>query len=114
MITTLKTAALALALMVGTAGAAFADSAIADYDVKVKSKAGGGKTVDWLYEGEEVHVSKCTKSKPGYCWIEHKGPDGWVRLSALDFDYDEWDGDWKHADVEFCVGNWNASFCISN
>ncbi len=94
---TLKTAALALTLVLGTAGGAFAATAWADGSAKVKDEPKKwADTVDWLHDGEKVHVEWCGEY---YCFIEHKGPDGYVRKADLDFK--KWDDD---HDVEFCIG----------
>ena len=97
---TLKTAAISLVLVVGTAGSAFAGVAWADGDSKVKDEPKKwADTIDWLYDGEKVHVDWCGKY---YCFIEHKGPDGYVRKSDLNFK--KWDDDDHDVDVEICLG----------
>lgn len=116
--TTLKTATLALVVLAGTAGTAFAGVAWADGDSKVKSKPkSSSATIDWLYDGEKVSVDWCGKY---YCYIEHKGPDGYVRKSDLDFHWD--DHHYDDHGVEVCLGGggWGGggwgfgSFCIKD
>jgi hypothetical protein len=95
--TALKTATIALVIVAGTAGASFAKTAWADEDTKVKEEATKySDTVDWLYEGEKVDVEWCGNY---YCYIEHKGPDGFVRKSDLIFKKPK-----KDVDVEICLG----------
>jgi SH3-like domain-containing protein len=82
----------AAAVFATSSAAAFASSAMAESDVKVRDDA--SKQADWidtLYAGEIVDVLDCDY---GWCYIEHSGPDGWVRENKLDFtfyDYDEVD-----------------------
>jgi SH3-like domain-containing protein len=105
----LKSAALALVVLAGTAGTAFAGVAYIDETTKVKDEPyKWSDTIGWAKEGKKVWVSECFK---GYCYIEQKkGKDGWVRKSALDFDW----GKSSDVEVEFCVGDPNVSFCIGN
>lgn len=98
---TLKTAALAITLVLATAGGAFAATAWADGDSKIKEEPKKwADTVDYLHDGEKVDVEWCGKH---YCLIEHKGPDGYVLKSDLNFKKKKkkWDDD---ADIEFCIG----------
>lgn len=113
--TPLKTAALALVVLAGTAGSAFAATAWSDGHSKVKSKPkSSSATIDWLHDGEKVYVDWCGKY---YCYIEHKGPDGYVRKSDLIFKKYK-----KSHDVEVCIGGggWGGggwgygSFCITD
>jgi hypothetical protein len=96
--TALKTAAIAIVIVAGTAGASFAKTAWAEEDTKVKDDASKyADTIDWLYEGEKVDVEWCGDY---YCYVEHKGPDGFVRKSDLEFKKGKKDD----FDVEFCLG----------
>lgn len=115
---TLKTAALALVVLAGTAGTAFAATAWADGDSKVKSQPkGSSATIDWLHDGEKVSVEWCGKY---YCYIEHKGPDGYVRKSDLVFK--KYGKGKKSSGVEVCLGGGGfggggfgfGSFCIKD
>ena len=71
----------ALALL-ATAGAAMAAPAFATSNVNVRSGPGTGYgVVDALRRGEQVDVQECRGS---WCFIEKRGPDGWVSASYLD------------------------------
>jgi hypothetical protein len=97
--TTFKTAALALVVLAGTAGSAFAATAWSDGDSKVKAQPkSSSATIDWLYDGEKVYVDWCGKY---YCYVEHKGPDGYVRKSDLIFKKGKGK---KSSGVEVCIG----------
>ena len=86
----------ALALLATTA-TAFAAPAFATGNVNVRSGPGTGYSrVDTLRRGEQVDVLECRGS---WCFIEKRGPDGWVSANYLsrgggwDND-DDWDNDW--------------------
>lgn len=86
----------ALALLATTA-TAFAAPAFATGNVNVRSGPGTGYSrVDTLRRGEQVDVLECRGS---WCYIEKRGPDGWVSANYLsrgggwDND-DDWDNDW--------------------
>jgi hypothetical protein len=86
----------ALALLATTA-TAFAAPAYATGNVNVRSGPGTGYSrVDTLRRGEQVDVLECRGS---WCFIEKRGPDGWVSANYLsrgggwDND-DDWDNDW--------------------
>ena len=70
----------ALALLATTA-AAFAAPAVATGNVNVRSGPGThyGR-VDTLRRGEQVEVLQCQGS---WCYVEKRGPDGWVSASYL-------------------------------
>ena len=71
----------ALALL-ATAGAAFAAPAYATSNVNVRSGPGTGYgVVDALRRGEQVDVVQCRGS---WCYVEKRGPDGWVSANYLD------------------------------
>lgn len=71
----------ALALM-ATAGSAFAAPAYATGNVNVRSGPGTGYSqVDVLRRGERVDVQQCRGS---WCYVEKRGPDGWVSANYLD------------------------------
>jgi SH3-like domain-containing protein len=97
---TLKTAAISLVLVVGTASSAFAGVAWVDDTTKVKDAPyKHADTIGWAKEGKKVWVEECFKA---YCYIEQKsGADGWVRKSDLSFK--KW-GKGSDVDVEICLG----------
>ena len=71
----------ALALM-ATAGSAFAAPAFATGNVNVRSGPSTGYSkVDVLRRGERVDVQQCRGS---WCYVEKRGPDGWVSANYLD------------------------------
>lgn len=76
-----KTAALALAVILATAGSAMAANAVAKSAVNVRTGPSTGYAkVDTLTAGEAVDVKEC---QSGWCYIEHSGPDGWVAGNYL-------------------------------
>lgn len=83
----------ALALM-ATAGAAMAAPAYATGNVNVRSGPSTGYgVVDVMRRGEQVEVQQCRGS---WCYVERRGPDGWVSASYLDRGYGGggWDDDY--------------------
>ncbi len=69
----------AIALMTGAASAATAYSSTT---LNVRSGPGTGyRAVDVLHTGERVDVQTC---RGGWCFISHRGADGWVSASYLD------------------------------
>jgi uncharacterized protein YraI len=74
-------AAMGAAILVGTAGAAFAAPAVATGSVNVRS---GPSTqyqkVDTLQRNQVVEVTGC---RGGWCYAEKRGPDGWVSANYL-------------------------------
>ena len=127
---TLGGAALALAL--GTA-AASATTAFASSTVNVRSGPGTGYSiVDALYPGERVDVDHC---RGAWCFVEKRGPNGWVNANYLTQDRDRWDDRYDDDEDPFpfyvvrphfrpfyhpiprsqvCIGGSNASFCITD
>lgn len=85
----------ALALLATTA-AAFAAPAVATGNVNVRSGPGTGYSrVDTLRRGEQVDVVQCRGS---WCFVEKRGPDGWVSANYLSrgggwHDDDDWGWD---------------------
>lgn len=78
---TLITAALAALALATTAAGAYAATAIATGTVNVRTGPGTGYgVVDSLYRGERVEVNRCRGS---WCFVERRGPDGWVSSSFL-------------------------------
>lgn len=72
---------LAALAVLATAGAAFAAPAIATGNVNVRSGPGTGYgVVDALRRGERVDIQYCRGS---WCFVEKRGPDGWVSANYL-------------------------------
>jgi SH3-like domain-containing protein len=95
-------------LVLSTAGV-MASDAWANQDTKVRDDAStSADVIDYLAEGEHVNVVDCDY---GWCYVKHPGPDGWVKKSKLDFNYDNYDD----ADVSFGLygGPGGVSFGIS-
>ena len=70
------------AVKLAAAGIALAAPAVATSNVNVRSGPGTGYgVVDALRRGEQVDVQECRGS---WCFIEKRGPDGWVSASYLD------------------------------
>ena len=85
----------ALALLATTA-AASAAPAFASGNVNVRSGPGTGfSVVDSLRRGQQVDIDYCRGS---WCYIQKRGPDGWVSADFLERGRDRgrgWDdGDW--------------------
>ena len=77
----IKTAALAAAVLVATVGGSFA--ATIDGNTPVKdAPAKWANTVQWAQDGEHVKVLQC---QGGYCLVKINGPDGWVKKADIDF-----------------------------
>jgi len=80
----------ALALLATTA-TAFAAPAFATGNVNVRSGPGTGYSrVDTLRRGEQVDVQYCRGS---WCYVEKRGPDGWVSANYLSRSGGGWDDD---------------------
>lgn len=103
-----KTGALAIAIVLATAGASMAATyAWVEYDSKVKFKHyAGSATVNYVYEGQKV---KIVGSWNNWYKIKIPGQDGWVKKHVLDFSPD-WGGGYGGS---FCINGDHASFCIS-
>ncbi|WP_291364536.1 SH3 domain-containing protein [Devosia sp.] len=82
----------ALALLATTA-TAFAAPAYATGNVNVRSGPGTGYSrIDTLRRGEQVDVVQCRGS---WCYVEKRGPDGWVSANYLSRGGNPgWDDDW--------------------
>jgi uncharacterized protein YgiM (DUF1202 family) len=110
---TIKTVALAAAVVVATAGASMAATwAWVDHDAKVrKNHSNSSSTVNWVEEGQKVKVIAQWNN---WFKIQIPGPDGWVRYNVLDFGgYD--DDDFYPGPgfgSQFCVKGKNAQFCL--
>ncbi|HEV7292320.1 MAG TPA: SH3 domain-containing protein [Devosia sp.] len=74
-------AGIAGAIMLASAGIALAAPAAATTNVNVRSGPGTGYgVVDALRRGERVEVTGC---RGGWCYVEKRGPDGWVSANYL-------------------------------
>lgn len=114
---TLKTAALAAAIVVATAGASMAATwAYVDQDSKVRANHYTySPVVNYVDEGQKVRVIAQWNN-----WYKLKIPDtdGWVKGSVLDFDY--YDDDYPTYPVkpgygfgsQFCVEGKKTQFCL--
>jgi hypothetical protein len=80
-----------LAILVTTA-AASAAPAVATGNVNVRSGPGTGyRVVDTLRRGESVDIQYCRGS---WCFVEKRGPDGWVSANYLGQGRPGWGNDW--------------------
>jgi hypothetical protein len=110
---TIKTAALAAAIVVATAGASMAATwAWVDQDAYVrKNHSTSSAKVNTVYEGDKVKVIGQWNN---WFKLQLSGPDGWVRHYVLDFGgYD--DDDFYPGPgfgSQFCVKGKNAQFCL--
>lgn len=105
---TLKTVALATAVLVATAGASMAATwAYVDHDSKVRNfHSSGANTINWVEEGQKVKV---VGQWNNWYKIQIPGPDGWVKANVLDFDYYPVKPGFGSS---FCVDGKNAQFCL--
>ncbi len=112
---TLKTAALAAAVVFATAGASMAATyAYVEDDSYVRSNHyTTSPKVNTVYEGDKVRVIGQWNN---WYKLSITGPDGWVRGSVLDFDY--FDDDYVPPKPgygfgsQFCVEGKKAQFCL--
>jgi hypothetical protein len=118
---TLKTVAVAAAVVVATASASMAATyAWVDSTAKVKAThSNSSPTVNWVHEGQKV---KIVSSWGNWYKVQIPGKDGWVRAHNLDFapsypgpfpGYGYGYGGGYGGGASFCVGGNNASFCLS-
>jgi hypothetical protein len=85
-------AGVATVAVLATTMAASAASAIATGNVNVRTGPGTGfRVVDTLRRGERVDVQYCRGS---WCYVEKRGPDGWVSANYLSSGRPSWDDDW--------------------
>jgi SH3-like domain-containing protein len=83
---------LATLAVIATTVAASAAPAIATGNVNVRSGPGTGyPRVDTLQRGQRVDVQYCRGS---WCYVEKRGPDGWVSANYLSSGRPSWDDDW--------------------
>ncbi|RYE85143.1 MAG: SH3 domain-containing protein [Hyphomicrobiales bacterium] len=115
---TLKTVAIAAVAVFATAGASFAATAWVDHDAKVKFKPrNNSQTVNYVEEGQKVTIIAENGS-----WVKIKipGKDGWVRASALDYDYapypvyDDYYDYGPGYGASVCLGGPLGSLCVSD
>lgn len=106
----LKTAALAAAILVATAGGSFA--ATIDGNTKVLDAPNKwASIVQYAFDGEYVKVLKCQGK---YCYVKISGPDGWVRKSDIDFGYiDPWPKKGPKGPVSACFWGPYGYVCIN-
>ena len=79
----LKSLALATVILATTAGGSFA--ATIDGNTKVLDAPNKwADVVQYAFDGQNVKVLDCQGK---YCYVKIAGPDGWVRKSDIDFDY---------------------------
>lgn len=73
--------AIAGVVMIASAGIAMAAPATATANINVRSGPGGGYgVIDTLRRGDRVDVQDCQR---GWCYVEKRGPDGWVSSDYL-------------------------------
>lgn len=111
---TVKTAALAAALLVAATGASMAAQyAWVDHDTYLyEYKNTGSDEVGYAWEGQKVKV---LATSPNWAKIKANGDIGWVKKSKLDWepDYVDYPYDYGYGGASACAGNSNASFCFS-
>jgi hypothetical protein len=83
---------LATLAIIATTVAAAAAPAIATGSVNVRTGPGTGyPRIDTLHRGEQVDVQYCRGS---WCYVQKRGPDGWVSANYLRSGRPSWDNDW--------------------
>ncbi len=110
---TLKTAALAAALLVATAGASMAATwAWVDHDTYLyEYKNSSSDEVGYAWEGQKVKVLATSNS---WAKVKANGDIGWVKKNKLDWqpDFVDFPG-YGFGGGSFCAGGNNGSFCLS-
>jgi hypothetical protein len=77
----LKTGAIAAAMLLASVGGAFA--ATIDFNTPVKNGPHNwAPTLQWASFGDHVQVLNCQGQ---YCFVKIAGPDGWVKKTAISF-----------------------------
>lgn len=96
--------ALATLAVLATTAAASAAPAFATSNVNVRSGPGTGyAVVDALRRGEQVDVQYCRGS---WCFVQKRGPDGWVSSSYLSSG-GGWDNGWSEPAPPPRPPHWN-------
>ena len=114
-ITSIKTAALATAIVIATAGASMAATwAYVDQDANVrKNHSNGSQPINTVYEGDKVRVIGQWNN---WYKLQIPGPDGWVKANALSFG-PQFPGPFPGYGYgyggSFCINGQSASFCLS-
>ena len=89
-------ATIAGAVMLASAGAAFATTATVTDNVNVRSGPGGRYgVIDTVRYGDRVEVQECLS---GWCYVEKRGPDGWVSSTYLSLNDQGYGGDYYDDD----------------
>lgn len=121
----LKTVALAAAILVASAAAAFASPAVVTGGANVRAGAGVNyPIVSHVSYGQPVDVDYCTPSGK-WCFVEKSGKDGWVSAQFLASGYPvsyhpHNHGVWGsqaygygyNAGFNACVQGQHTSFCL--
>ena len=77
--TRLFTSAILFGVMVALPASAYQTTAKSEGAVRAEAKRSSA-VVDTLTKGEAIEVVKC---RIFWCYIEHSGPDGWVRRAHI-------------------------------
>lgn len=111
-----KTGALAIALICATAGTALAADGWMTHDQNVfKQATKFSPKVNWVHGGQAVNVVAATAH---WYRIKIPGQDGWVRKSRVTFDDPHagwgsgWGPGWGTTGASFCVNGDKAQFCF--
>jgi hypothetical protein len=114
---TLKTVAIATAVVLATASASMAATwAWIDHDANVHKKAfAGSQVVNWVHDGQKVKI--VGQQGPWYK-IQIPGQDGWVKKGVVDFNPGPFPGPFPgygygYGGGSFCIDGKGASFCLS-
>lgn len=90
--TKLIAAGIATMAVLGTTIAASAAPAVATGNVNVRTGPSTGfRVIDTLRRGERVDIQYCRGS---WCFVEKRGPDGWVSANYLSSGRPAWGNDW--------------------
>jgi len=116
----LKTVAVATAVIIATAGASMAAQYawVDDYSKVKKTANVNSQTVNQVYEGQKV---KIVGQSGNWYKIQIPGKDGWVKGNKLDFNPGPFPGPFPGygygygggAGGSFCINGQQASFCLS-
>ncbi len=113
----LKIGAIAVTVLALSVSGAFAATyGHINYDTKVKkSWSSSSPTVWYVDEGDYVKIINYTSSNGGWYRIDPPGNNnaGWVKDSAIDLDYDDYD-DGDDINLTICgPGLFGSNFCIN-